>query len=122
MPSPSSNRCAALLAATLLSVPAATTASPAAADAASFLELESVGDGRCQILSDGGKLRIMHNRHPAKRIAFRLQRTFAGKLQGLSTGEIEPGGSPVKLGCTRVDGRPQDWVVERARFQSENLP
>jgi hypothetical protein len=81
-----------------------------------YLEFESVGDGRCQILSKGGKLRVLHNRHPKLTIDFRLTRIFAGKPQGLSTGIAEPNAPPVKLGCTRVDGREQDWVLERVRF------
>jgi hypothetical protein len=84
--------------------------------AAAFLELRSEPDGRCQILSQGGKLRVLHNHHAERAIEYRLVRVFAGDHpQGLSDG-VAPPGEPVKLGCTEVDGRPQDWVVQRARF------
>ena len=39
---------------------------------------ESVNDGRCQILSDGGKLRILRNTHDERDIDYRLTRMFAG--------------------------------------------
>ena len=88
-------------------------------DAVSFLAFESVLDGKCQILSDGGKLRILRNTHPDIAVDFRLMRVFAGVPQGLTTGRAAPAGDPVKLGCTLVDGRNQDWTVDRARFAAE---
>ena len=88
-----------------------------AENAEDYLEFESVPDGRCQILSMGGKLRLLHNRHPKLAIRFRLVRMFAGNHpQGRSTGAIAAGGKPTRLGCTRVDGRDQDWIIERASF------
>ncbi len=108
---------AALLCAPIVPSSADDVADPG--DAAGYLELESVLDGRCQILSEGGKLRVLHNRHGSSTIAYRLLRTFAGKQQGLSVGEIAANAEPAKLGCTRVDGRPQDWLVERASFKPE---
>ncbi|MGR8920526.1 MAG: hypothetical protein ACU85V_12990 [Gammaproteobacteria bacterium] len=104
---------------TLAGGPAGADAVGESEDAGSFLEFESVLDGRCQILSEGGKLRVIRNRHASSAIEYRLVRIFAGKRQGLSTGVAPPGAAPVKLGCTRVDGRPQQWEVERARFQQE---
>lgn len=84
---------------------------------AAYLEFESRLDGRCQILSAGGKLRVLRNTHTARPIAYRLIRTFAGVRQtGRAMGVAAPDGEPVKLGCTRVDGRLQDWSVERAEF------
>ncbi len=86
-------------------------------NAEDYLEFESIPDGRCQILSMGGKLRLLHNRHPELAIRFRLVRMFAGNHpQGRSTGAIAAGGKPTRLGCTRVDGRDQDWIIERASF------
>lgn len=99
------------------SVLTAAQAVETAASATQFLSFESVLDGRCQILSDGGKLRVMRNEHTDSAIAFRLIRQFAGVAQGRSQGVAPPGGEVVKLGCTRVDGREQDWIVERARFE-----
>ncbi|MEX2480866.1 MAG: hypothetical protein WD928_08395 [Gammaproteobacteria bacterium] len=87
-------------------------------DAARFVEFESVPDGRCQILSDGGKLRILRNTHGAHAINYRVERIFAGShRQGLADGIAPAGGEAVKLGCTRVDGREQDWILDRARFE-----
>ncbi|MEQ8231796.1 MAG: hypothetical protein RLW61_15760 [Gammaproteobacteria bacterium] len=94
-----------------------TIAAASAGDATSFLTFESVNDGRCLNLSEGGKLRILRNTHSERDIEYRLTRMFAGNHpQGLSKGRAPAGGEAVKLGCTRVDGREQDWVVERARF------
>lgn len=90
--------------------------------AAAHLEFESVLDGRCQILSDGGKLRVMRNNHADRPIRYRLTRVFVGKAQGLSVGVAPPAGETVKLGCTKVDGRLQEWVVERAEFTPEDTP
>ena len=93
-------------------------ASVAGDDARRHLVFESVGDGRCQNLSDGGKLRVLRNLHPERAISFRLVRLFAGEHpQGLTTGLAPAGGEPVPLGCTLVDGRTQDWRVDKARFQ-----
>ncbi len=93
------------------------------ADAAAFLALESVNDGRCQNLSEGGKLRVLRNTHAERDISYRLIRMFAGNHpQGRSVGHAPAGGAAVKLGCTRVDGREQDWIVERARFEDAGQP
>jgi len=82
-----------------------------------FLEFQSEPDGRCQILSEGGKLRILYNRHTTRAIDYRLIRVFGdGHHQGRVVGTAPAGGEPVPLGCTRVDGRPQDWQLERANF------
>jgi hypothetical protein len=98
---------------------------PAAGDEAidspaSFLSFESKTDGKCQNLSEGGKLQIMRNLHPTRKISFRLIRYFVDVRQnGRATGIAEPAGAPVKLGCTRVDGHAQRWVVERAEFTED---
>lgn len=91
-------------------------ATDGAQDAAAYLEFESKADGRCQILSDGGKLRVMRNVHAERAIAYRLTRIFVGVRQGLAQGIAPAGGEAVKLGCTRVDGRDQEWSIERAVF------
>lgn len=99
-------------------LPVARTAAGADQDsAANFIEFESVADGRCQVLSEGGKLRLLHNRHGERAVAYRLIRVFGqGHRQGQVVGTAPAGGEPVPLGCTRVDGRPQDWALERATF------
>lgn len=86
-------------------------------EAARHLAFEQVGDGKCHILSEGGKLMVMHNKHPESAIKFRLTRYFADVRQwGRATGTAVPGEEPVKLGCTEVEGRVQRWEVERANF------
>ncbi len=93
------------------------SASDAAAEPArDFLVFEAIADGKCQILSDGGKLVQVRNRHPSRRIRYRFVRYFAEVPQGRSVGVLEPDDAIQKLGCNRVDGRPQRWEVERAQF------
>lgn len=87
-------------------------------DPGSYLEFYSELDGKCQILSAGGKLRLVKNNHPDKNIRYRFVRMFSGKPQaGLVIGTLESGGKPIKLGCTRVDGREQGWEIKVARFE-----
>ncbi|MSR15673.1 MAG: hypothetical protein EXR86_14190 [Gammaproteobacteria bacterium] len=95
------------------------TTQASSGEATGFLELESVPDGRCQILSDGGKLTVLRSTHRSKRINYRLRRVFATKTQGLTTGILEPNRVIQKLGCDKVDGRAQTWEVDRARFVEE---
>ena len=91
-------------------------------EAVSALEFEQKNDGKCHILSEGGKLMVMHNRHAGKLIEFRLIRYFADvRQQGRATGTIAAGESPIKLGCTLVDGREQRWEIERANFATPSL-
>lgn len=86
------------------------------ASAGGVLEFEEKLDGKCYILSSGGKLVVMHNRDTARSVKYRLVRMFAGAPQmGRTVGTIEPG-EGVKLGCSEVDGHYQEWVVERASF------
>ena len=92
----------------------APTSFAAAGDAAEALVFEAQNDGRCQILSEGGKLVVLRNTHAEDAIRYRLVRQFAGVPQGRIDGEIRPGEAPQKLGCNRVNGRLQTWKVERA--------
>lgn len=106
---------AAVLAGCLVS--AGATAAADRREAAPHLALESVEDGKCFILSPGGKLRVMRNTHPDRAVKYRLDRYFADKVQaGGPVGTIAPGAEPVKLGCTEVDGREQRWEIQRAEF------
>lgn len=85
--------------------------------AGGYLEFQSEADGRCQILSEGGRLRVLYNRHDSRSIEYRLIRVFGdGHRQGRVVGTAPAGGERVPLGCTRVDGHPQDWQLERATF------
>lgn len=82
-----------------------------------YIEFISQPDGRCQILSKGGQLRVVKNNHTDKSIKYRFNRMFAGKRQaGLTIGILEPGANPVKLGCTEVDGREQNWEIKIVNF------
>jgi len=84
---------------------------------ADYLKFWSELDGKCQILSDGGKLRMMENTHPNKSIKFLLSRLFAGVRQpGYAKGILNPEDEPKQLGCTRVQNRDQTWLVVRAEF------
>ncbi len=110
-------RAAALLSLTVVSALPALNSSADEQPASSFLAFQSEADGRCQILSAGGKLRILRNRHATRAIDFRVMRIFGdGHPQGLAAGTAPAGGELVPLGCTQVDGRPQDWLLERASF------
>ncbi len=113
-------RLPALLVATLCAVFAwEGSADEPAGPAASFLAFETVPDGKCQILSEGGKLTLLRNTHPSSTIRYRLVRLFVARPQGLMDGEIEPAESVQKLGCDRVGGRAQTWQVKRASFAQE---
>lgn len=97
--------------------PCDTSTSSEEANPGSYLEFSSEMDGKCQNLSQGGKLRIVKNTHPDKDIRYRFVRMFSGKPQaGLVIGTIEHGSKPVKLGCTLVDGRDQNWEIKIAKF------
>jgi hypothetical protein len=95
------------------------TASEAEKPAASYLTFESVLDGKCQNLSEGGKLTLLRNTHPSKAIRYRLLRLFVARPQGLMDGAIDPAEGVQKLGCDKVGGRVQTWQVKRARFAQE---
>ena len=86
---------------------------------AKYLVIENVLDGKCQILSAGGKLSILRNTHQSRDIRYRLTRYFANKPQGMSVGIVAPGDEGQKLGCDKVDGRSQLWKIERAQFINE---
>jgi hypothetical protein len=85
--------------------------------AEAFVSFEYRADGKCQILSEGGKLVVLHNSHPNREISYRLVRYFAGVPQTRVVGQLNASGAGEPLGCSRVDGRDQLWKVERASFQ-----
>ncbi|HMM77709.1 MAG TPA: hypothetical protein PJ986_18550 [Gammaproteobacteria bacterium] len=110
---PIERACAAALAALALCVTQG-RAAPADEAAVAALVFEEQLDGKCQILSAGGKLVVLRNASADRAVRYRLVRMFLGVPQGRLDGEIAPGGTPQKLGCNRVNGRPQSWRVERA--------
>jgi len=83
-------------------------------EASAALVFEEQLDGKCQILSAGGKLVVLRNTHRFSTVRYRLVRMFLGVPQSRIDGEIAPGAAPQKLGCSRVNGRRQFWRVERA--------
>lgn len=85
--------------------------------AGSYLNIAPQHDGKCQNLSEGGKLVVLRNTHPARSIRFRLVRYFKGVPQSRIVGAVAPGEEGQKLGCNRVDGRDQSWKIERAEFE-----
>jgi|LNFM01.1.fsa_nt_gb hypothetical protein len=94
--------------------PASGASEAAGSEAAGALVFEEQLDGKCQILSEGGKLVVLRNTHAGRTVRYRLIRLFANVPQSRIDGEIEPGGAPQKLGCNRVGGRQQSWKIERA--------
>lgn len=90
-----------------------------AASAADYLRFDQVPDGRCQILSQGGKLTLLSNTHPTKAIRYRLERLFVERPQGLMDGVIRGADGAQKLGCDTVGGRAQQWRIKRATFAPE---
>lgn len=88
-------------------------------DAADYLVFESVLDGRCHILSEGGKLTLLKSTHPTLAIRYRLERLFADRPQGLIDGVIKAADGVQKLGCDKVGGRSQRWRIKRATLIQE---
>ncbi|MGH8615963.1 MAG: hypothetical protein ACREYF_29115 [Gammaproteobacteria bacterium] len=86
-------------------------------DPQSYLEFIANADGKCTILSAGGRLQSIKNNHLSKTIRYRLVRYIAGKPQpSFTTGTIGPVGQMSALGCDRVDGQGQSWRIESARY------
>ncbi len=84
--------------------------------AVAALVFEEQPDGKCQILSEGGKLVVLRNTDPDRTVRYRLVRLFLDVPQSRIDGRIAAGETPQKLGCNRVNGRTQSWRVERAAF------
>lgn len=90
---------------------------PASEDPKSYLEFIATLDGKCAILSQGGKLQSVKNNHASKLIRYRLVRYFAGKPQpSFTVGVVGPGGQTHALGCDRIDGQSQTWRLQSARY------
>lgn len=82
-----------------------------------YIEFYDQLDGKCQILSSGGKLTLVKNNHPDKKIRYRFVRMFAGKPQaGVVFGILDPADGPLKMGCNRVDDHEQIWDIKVAEF------
>lgn len=116
MCSAATRRAAAALAALALCAMHGHTVADEGATAMAVLAFEEQLDGKCQILSEGGKLVVLRNTHPAQAVRYRLVRLFLGVPQSRVDGRIAAGETPQKLGCNRVNGRKQSWRIERAAF------
>lgn len=92
----------------------ASAAAGSSEEASAALVFEEQLDGKCQILSAGGKLVVLRNTHGSRGVRYRLVRMFLGVPQSRIDGEIAAGEAPQKLGCNRVNGRRQFWRIERA--------
>jgi len=96
---------------------------PEGLEAAAYFEFGAAPDNRCMLLSPGGKLAWVRNRHPSLALRFRLIRMYAGAPQpGRVMGVLPPGPELVKLGCSRVAEREQRWDVERATLEPWEPP
>lgn len=85
-------------------------------DPASFLEIYSEFNGRCQGLRRGD-IRMLRNTHPSKTIQYRMVRLLGGHRQAsLIQDTITPSDEGQKLGCEVLDDREQTWKVVRASF------
>lgn len=94
-----------------------TSGASAETPARDYIEFYDQLDGKCQILSSGGKLTLVKNTHPDKKIRYRFVRMFAGKPQaGVTYGILVPGEEPTKMGCNRVDDHVQMWDIKVAEF------
>ncbi|MGH8602619.1 MAG: hypothetical protein ACREXR_07530 [Gammaproteobacteria bacterium] len=92
-------------------------AAPVSGDPRSYLEFIANSDGKCTILSTGGRLQSIKNNHLSKTIRYRLVRYIAGKPQpSFTSGTVGPVGQMSALGCDRVDGQDQSWRIESARY------
>ena len=95
--------------------------SAAAPDARLELKLEARADGKCQNLSEGGKLVVLRSASNQP-ISYRLVRYFANVPQSPTVGRITPEEPEQPLGCNRVDGREQRWEIKRASFEETKTP
>lgn len=86
-----------------------------------MLSIEARADGKCQNLSEGGKLVVLRSASP-RPISYRLTRYFADVPQSPTVGTLAADAPEQPLGCNRVDGRVQRWVIERARFEERKAP
>ena len=100
----------------LLIVSAALPAAGEGGEARDQLRLEARADGKCQNLSEGGKLVVLRSTS-ARPINYRLVRYFAEVPQSPIVGRISAEEPEHPLGCNRVDGRIQRWTIKRASYE-----
>lgn len=81
-----------------------------------YLEFYEVPNNRCLSLMRGN-MRMMRNMHPEKNIEYRMIRELAGVRQAsLIRDRIAPGEEGQALGCAKLDGMEQIWIIVQARF------
>jgi hypothetical protein len=88
-----------------------------------YFEFGASPDNRCMLLSPGGKLAWVRNRHPSMALRFRFIRMYMDAPQpGRVVGLLPPGPEGIKLGCNRVTEREQRWEIERASLEPWQPP
>lgn len=96
---------------------------PEGLEPAAYFEFGASADNRCMMLSPGGKLAWVRNRHPSMALRYRMIRLYAGAPQaGRVAGLLPPGPEGIKLGCNLVTEREQRWDVERASLEPWQPP
>lgn len=84
-------------------------------DAVKFVELTTDDDANC--VRWDGKLVLVRNTHPTRRIKVWLERYHMGTGTGdRSHSELNPKAEPEPLGCSRTQYGKQEWRVVRATF------
>ena len=84
-------------------------------DALSYIEFSHDFDGQCVMRQ--GKMVLVRNTHPSRRIKLYLRRYYAEVQQpGRTAQTLAPGAEPVPLGCTVISGRSQRWEPLKAQF------
>jgi hypothetical protein len=84
-------------------------------DAIKFVELTTEDDANC--VRWDGKLVLVRNTHPTRRIKVWLDRYHMGTGTGdRSHSDLAPMAEPEPLGCSRTQYGKQEWRVVRATF------
>lgn len=87
--------------------------------AASAVAFELQDNARCHNLSPGGKMTFIRSTDPDRVLRVRLIRYFSDAPQpGRVDVVLSPGEEPREIGCNQLDGRPQEWRVERVKVQT----
>ena len=90
-------------------------ASHASEDAAQHIDFSYDFDSKCVVRN--GKMLLIKSNHAQRTIKVYLQRYFAEKRQpGRTVQVLKPGDEAVGLGCTMIDGKPQDWKLIKATY------
>lgn len=98
-----------------LAGPVAAQSGAAKEDARKYVEFVEEFAGNC--VSRNGVQVLVKNSHPSRTLRVWLDRYHMGTGTGdRSRSELEPGGEPEALGCSRSLSGPQEWRIVRAAF------